>query len=116
MRRLFTLTALAVALLASGCGVEDEVHEADTEGLWVDAGPLDYQIQGSRQLIATQVPDDRYLDGLPEDAAEPTPEETWFAVFVRIENKTDAPAEAPRLVKPGTPELFPLPRKLQAGE
>ncbi len=31
-------------------------------------------------------------------------------------SKTDAPAEAPRLVTGGTPELFPLPRKLQAGE
>ena len=31
-------------------------------------------------------------------------------------SKTEAPAEAPRIVKPGTPELFPLPRKLQAGE
>jgi DNA recombination protein RmuC len=28
----------------------------------------------------------------------------------------EAPVEPPRLVKPGTPELFPLPRKLQAGE
>jgi len=26
------------------------------------------------------------------------------------------PAETPRLVKPAAPELFPLPRKLQAGE
>jgi DNA recombination protein RmuC len=31
-------------------------------------------------------------------------------------SKSDAPAEAPRIVKPATPELFPLPRKLQAGE
>ena len=31
-------------------------------------------------------------------------------------SKTDAPAEAPRIVKRGAPELFPLPRKLQAGE
>jgi DNA recombination protein RmuC len=31
-------------------------------------------------------------------------------------SKTETPAEAPRLVKPGAPELFPLPRKLQAGE
>src|ERR1700753_1724948 len=31
-------------------------------------------------------------------------------------SKSDAPAEAPRLAKPGTPELFPVPRKLQAGE
>ena len=31
-------------------------------------------------------------------------------------SKTDAPAETPRVVKSGTPELFPVPRKLQAGE
>ncbi|HEX7565729.1 MAG TPA: DNA recombination protein RmuC [Bradyrhizobium sp.] len=31
-------------------------------------------------------------------------------------SKTEAPAEPPRLVKSGAPELFPLPRKLQAGE
>ena len=31
-------------------------------------------------------------------------------------SKTEAPVEAPRLVKPGAAELFPLPRKLQAGE
>jgi DNA recombination protein RmuC len=31
-------------------------------------------------------------------------------------SKTDAAPEAPRLVTPAAPELFPLPRKMQAGE
>jgi DNA recombination protein RmuC len=31
-------------------------------------------------------------------------------------SKSDAPAETPRIVKSATPELFPMPRKLQAGE
>jgi DNA recombination protein RmuC len=31
-------------------------------------------------------------------------------------SKVDTPAEAARIVRPGAPELFPLPRKLQAGE
>jgi DNA recombination protein RmuC len=31
-------------------------------------------------------------------------------------SKTEAPSETPRIVRPTTPELFPLPRKLQAGE
>ncbi|WP_024515797.1 DNA recombination protein RmuC [Bradyrhizobium sp. Tv2a-2] len=31
-------------------------------------------------------------------------------------SKSDAAPEAPRLVKTGTPELFPVPRKIQAGE
>jgi DNA recombination protein RmuC len=31
-------------------------------------------------------------------------------------SKTDAPPETARIVKAGTPELFPVPRRLQAGE
>jgi DNA recombination protein RmuC len=31
-------------------------------------------------------------------------------------SKSEAPVESPRLVKSGAPELFPVPRKLQAGE
>jgi DNA recombination protein RmuC len=31
-------------------------------------------------------------------------------------SKSEAPVETARIVKPGAPELFPLPRKLQAGE
>jgi DNA recombination protein RmuC len=31
-------------------------------------------------------------------------------------SKSEAPAELPRLVKTGAPELFPMARKLQAGE
>jgi DNA recombination protein RmuC len=31
-------------------------------------------------------------------------------------SKSEAPTEIPRIVKSDTPELFPLPRKLQAGE
>lgn len=92
--RLVLLSLLAVfAFAATGCGNKhDEVTEAETEGIWVDAGELDYHIQGSRQLNAFQVPDDRYLTGLPEGYGEPNAEQTWFAVFLRIENKTDAPA------------------------
>ena len=31
-------------------------------------------------------------------------------------SKSEVPTEIPRIVKSGAPELFPLPRKLQAGE
>jgi DNA recombination protein RmuC len=31
-------------------------------------------------------------------------------------SKTETPTEIPRIVKPGAPELFPLARKMQAGE
>lgn len=92
LKRVLVCVLLAAA--ATGCGSDpgNAVVEADTEGVWVDVGPLDYHIQGSRQLNPAQVPDDRYLQGLPAGYQQPTGSETWFAVFLRIENKTDAPA------------------------
>jgi hypothetical protein len=87
MKRLLILLVCGLALV--GCSNKGSATvEADTEGVWVDVGPLDYHIQGSRQLNPAQVPDDRYLTGLPDGTAQPNGEETWFAVFLRIENKT----------------------------
>jgi hypothetical protein len=92
-RLLLPVLLLALAAAAAGCGnKEAEAIVADTEGIWIDVGPLDYHIQGSRTLNPSQVPDDRYLSGLPEDESGPAADETWFAVFLRIENKTDGPA------------------------
>lgn len=87
-RRALTLLVCAAAL--AGCGNENrgrDVAKAETEGIWVDVGPLDYHVQGSRQLNPAEVPDDRYLAGVSE--TPPTGDETWFVVFLRIENKTD---------------------------
>jgi hypothetical protein len=81
----------AVSLLGAGCGNKHHVTtEAPTEGLWVDVGALDYHIQGSRQLNPAITPDDSYLKGLPQGILPPGAKETWFGVFVRIENRTDA--------------------------
>jgi hypothetical protein len=92
-RRIVTLLLCALAALAAGCGnKEDVTTKADTEGIWIDVGDLDYHIQGSRQLNPNQVPDDRYLTGLPSDVSQPSGTETWFAVFLRIENRTDKTA------------------------
>ena len=50
-------------------------------------------MQGSRLLEPGQTPDAAYLKGLPESVAQPKGDEVWFAVFLRIENKTDAPQQ-----------------------
>ena len=95
--RILLLALLSVAaLVASGCGREDVVTEADTEGIWVDVGALDYHIQGSRVLEQGIVPDNAYLQGKPVTASDPKADELWFAVFLRIENKTDKPAKTAR--------------------
>lgn len=93
LRPIILALLAAFSVVATGCGTKEaETVEADTEGIWVDAGALDYHIQGSRQLNPYQVPDDRYLQGLPEGYGEPNAEQTWFAVFLRVENKTDETA------------------------
>jgi len=93
------LTALlsTAALAAAGCGNrEDVTTSARTEGIWVDVGPLDYHIQGSRVLEPGLVPDKAYLHGLPSGVPQPSGKEIWFAVFLRVENKTDAAAQSAR--------------------
>jgi hypothetical protein len=93
-RRIVSILLCALAAFAVGCGnKESATTEADTEGIWIDVGELDYHIQGSRQLNPSEVPDDRYLTGIPSDVPQPSGTETWFAVFLRIENKTDKPAK-----------------------
>ena len=93
VRAAVLATVLAASLAASGCGnKESTVTEAKTEGIWIDAGPLDYHIQGSRVLEPGLVPDRSYLQGLPKGSTQPTGKEVWFAVFLRIENRSKHPA------------------------
>jgi hypothetical protein len=94
MRRL---VVLAVALLAfAGCGdSESQVRTtADTEGLYLNINGLNYQVQLSRYLNPHDVEDSVYLKGLPAGTAEPTGSETWFGVWMRVQNQSDQPRKA----------------------
>jgi hypothetical protein len=94
MRRAFRLILVlaAFALLAAGCGNKEAVTTtATTEGTYLDLNDLKYQIQISRYLNANDVEDETYLKGLPVGTEQPTGQETWFGVFLRVENTTDRP-------------------------
>ena len=87
-RRLcILLGALLLALAVSACG-HKEAHPtvADNEGFYVDAGPITYQVQVSRQLNQYSTEDKGYLVGV--DATPPKPNEEWFAVFLWAKNQT----------------------------
>jgi hypothetical protein len=88
--RMLLVSALAGAgLLASACGqLEDVRTVGETEGLYIDINNLRYQVQISRVLNEND-PDDRdYLAGLPE-TERPEPGETYFGVFLRVQNTTE---------------------------
>jgi hypothetical protein len=85
--RSITLVLLAFAALALGaCGnKESRTTHGDTEGIYVDVGPLKYQVQISRLLNPNDPEDKGYLIDLPAGQTL-NPKEQWFAVFMRVEN------------------------------
>jgi hypothetical protein len=96
MTRLLSIALLvSAALLAGGCGAGHSslVRTAETEGLYLDVGGMKYQVQISRYMNQSDIEDRGYLIGLPE-GDEPKGDETWFGVFMRVENETDGPLPA----------------------
>jgi len=93
MSRLLVVAAACLALVAAGCGHEEKTV-GETEGIYLDVGGLKYQVQMSRYLNPNDVEDREYFAGLPESTAEAQPDETWFGVWMRVENDSDEPREA----------------------
>jgi hypothetical protein len=88
MRRLVLAIAL-LALVAAGCGRSEGETHATTEGVYLEIGGLAYQIEMSRYMNANDIEDREYLKGLPGGTAQPGSDETWFGVWVRVENFSD---------------------------
>jgi hypothetical protein len=93
MRRLaLLLSLLACGLVAAGCGNKQEtVTQGDTEGIYIDVDDLKYQVQISRYLNASDIEDRDYLKGLPAGTEQPKGDETWFGVFLRVQNEEGEP-------------------------
>jgi hypothetical protein len=84
------LLIVVAALVVVGCGGEEEHRTtAETEGLYLTIGDLKYQVQLSRYMNPRDIEDRDYFAGLPESTAQPDPDETWFGVWVRVQNETD---------------------------
>lgn len=88
-RRLLILLSAAVAAVGlSACGRISHPTSADSEGVYVDAGPITYQVQLSRQLNPYSTEDRSYLTGV--SASAPTPNQEWFAVFMWAKNSSSS--------------------------
>jgi hypothetical protein len=84
------LLALAAAAALSACGNRHDVKtHGETEGAYLDVGPLQYQVQMSRQLNPKDTEDKAYFVGVPDPEGQVNPQETWFAVFVKVWNRTE---------------------------
>ena len=79
----------ALALAACGGGAKQPTTHGDGEGAYVQAGPLIYQVQLSRELNPFNVEDHEYLQGVSASAIEAAPDELLFGVWLRVQNATD---------------------------
>ena len=97
-RRPLALVLLAAALVLSGCALghkNTQVTEAQTEGLYMDVGPLLYQVQISRYLNPADPEDVNYLKGLPAGTSmQPPKGQVWFGVWMRVQNVGKQPETA----------------------
>jgi hypothetical protein len=91
---LLSLVALA-ALTAAGCGNKTETAIlGETEGIYVGVDGLTYQVQISRILNPDSIEDQAYLAGVPEEE-QPSADEVWFGIFMRVENENESGDELP---------------------
>lgn len=82
--------ALASAILIAGCGDHhSNFADANNNGTYVDAGPLTYQLQVSRQLNQFSPEDAGYLRGLPKGDGSLSANQLWFGVFLWAKNAGD---------------------------
>lgn len=92
-RRLWILAcAVALAVGLAACGQEAVPPSTLNDGVYVDAGPVTYQLQVSRELNPWGTEDKNYLVGLPSGttSTELTGNQFWYGVFLWAKNQTNA--------------------------
>ncbi len=99
-RRLWILAcALGLAVGLGACGQESNPTSKLNNGVYVDSGPVTYQLQVSRELNQFSVEDRQYVSGLPVGSGGLTRNQLWYGVFLWAKNQTDRPeAHRPQLL------------------
>ena len=100
VRRIWVIVCLlAVALAVTACGSTTHKaplpgtlsgHEVGSEvnnGEYIQAGPITYQLQISRELNPYSEQDKPYVQGLPAGFPQPRPDEIWYGVFLWAKNQ-----------------------------
>jgi len=92
---LLLLPTLLAALVLSACGSGHSrvttgtyAGEAGDAAPYLNVGPLEYEVQLSRELNPANQEDATYLQGLTPAERKLEPGEEWFAVFMQVYNNT----------------------------
>jgi hypothetical protein len=87
-------TMMAVGMLGACGNKQDEITHAETEGAYLDLGGLKYQVQISRQLNPADREDKGYLIGVRPQDRQLAADQTWYGIFIRVQNDGDDPKQA----------------------
>ena len=111
------LLAVAAVLVLAACGNKPKISTTgDTEGTYLNVGPLTYQVQISRQLNPNDIEDQTYLQGVRPFQAKLAKGQTWFGIFLRVANETKQThpaANASSSPTPRTTRTSPVPQAPQ---
>jgi hypothetical protein len=83
--------ALVLGLGLASCGAKQAhptVANADNDGTYIDAGPVTYQLQISRELNQYGTEDAAYVKGLPAGTPALGATSEWYGVFLWAKNQT----------------------------
>ncbi len=87
---------VALALGTAACGKESNPTSANANnnGAYVDAGPITYQLQVSRELNPWDIEDREYLAGVSNPTSTLAPDQLWYGVFLWAQNQTKQAASS----------------------
>jgi hypothetical protein len=89
-RQAVIASAAALALGLAACGKTNAPSSAENDGVYVNAGPVTYQLQISRELNQYSTEDSQYVHGLPAGTSTTPPSgKLWYGVFLWAKNQTD---------------------------
>ncbi len=89
LRELSRATCLLGLILGlAACGKSNHPSTAENDGVYINAGPITYQLQVSRELNQYATEDRQYITGLPAGADSLAPSQEWYGVFLWAKNQT----------------------------
>ena len=89
-RRLLALVCAAPLVLGlAACGRTTHPASAQNNGVYVDGGPITYQLEISRELNQYSTEDSQYIRGLGAGTSTTlAPSQIWYGVFLWAKNQT----------------------------
>lgn len=93
VRRRLSIVAFAagLSLVLAACGKTNVPFTGENNGVYVNAGPITYQLQISRELNQYATEDSQYLKGLPSGQHTLSANQEWYGVFLWAKNQTKEP-------------------------